>query len=87
MKEPLTEPARGTEDRAVTSAAANRTRPGRPLSKLAPDWWDYTTLDPDLLADAARVDERRLRGFSRPGFSVHFHFLRPGLGSVEVEMH
>lgn len=25
----------------------------RPMSKLAPGWWDYTTLDPDLLAEAA----------------------------------
>ena len=33
----------------------------RPLSKLAPDWWDYTTLDPELLADAARLDEKKLR--------------------------
>ena len=26
----------------------------RPLSKLAPAWWDYTTLEPDILADAGR---------------------------------
>lgn len=45
----------------------------RPTSKLAPDWWDYTTLEPDLLADAARIDVRRLEGLSRPGFTVHFH--------------
>ena len=23
----------------------------RPISKVAPDWWDYTTLAPDLLAE------------------------------------
>jgi glucosamine-6-phosphate deaminase len=45
----------------------------RPISKLAPDWWDYTTLDPDLLADAARLDQRKLKGLSRPGFQVHFY--------------
>ncbi len=45
----------------------------RPLSKLAPGWWDYTTLDPGLLADAARIDERKLRGLARPGFAIHFH--------------
>jgi glucosamine-6-phosphate deaminase len=44
-----------------------------PLSKLAPGWWDYTTLDPELLADAARIDERKLRGLSRPGFTIHFY--------------
>lgn len=45
----------------------------RPLSKLAPDWWDYTTLDSELLADAARLDEKKLRGLSRPGFAIHFY--------------
>ncbi len=45
----------------------------RPLSKLAPDWWDYTTLAPELLADAARINEKKLRGLSRPGFSIHFY--------------
>lgn len=45
----------------------------RPISKLAPDWWDYTTLEPDLLADAARIDERKLRSLSRPGFTIHFY--------------
>ena len=27
----------------------------RPLSSVAPDWWDYTTLDPELISDAARL--------------------------------
>jgi glucosamine-6-phosphate deaminase len=45
----------------------------RPLSKLAPDWWDYTTLDPKLLADAARIEERKLKGLTCPGFTVHFY--------------
>ena len=45
----------------------------RPLSKLAPDWWDYTTLDSELLADAARIDEKKLKGLSRPGFKIHFY--------------
>jgi hypothetical protein len=25
------------------------------LSMLAPDWWDYTTLDDDILKDAAKL--------------------------------
>lgn len=43
---------------------------GRPLSKIAPDWWDYTTLEPDLLADAARLTVTQLEQLSRPGFTV-----------------
>ncbi|MBM4016898.1 MAG: glucosamine-6-phosphate isomerase [Planctomycetes bacterium] len=42
----------------------------RPLSKLAPGWWDYTTLDPDILKDAARLTPKALAGLSRPGFRV-----------------
>src|SRR5690349_18189506 len=30
----------------------------RPLSKVAPDWWDYTTLDDELLEDAAKLTEK-----------------------------
>ncbi len=45
----------------------------RPISKLAPAWWDYTTLEPDLLADAARIDEKKLKSLSRPGFRIHFY--------------
>lgn len=42
----------------------------RPLSKIAPEWWDYTTLEPELLRDAARLTERDLLTLARPGFSV-----------------
>lgn len=42
----------------------------RPISKVAPDWWDYTTLDPHLLADAARLTADDLLGLSRDGFKV-----------------
>ena len=45
----------------------------RPLSKLAPAWWDYTTLDPELLRDAARLDEKKIAGLKRPGFEVAFY--------------
>ena len=27
---------------------------GRPLSVVAPDWWDYTTLDRELIDEASR---------------------------------
>ena len=30
----------------------------RKLSHIAPDWWDYTTLDHSLINDAAKLTER-----------------------------
>ena len=45
----------------------------RPLSKVAPEWWDYTTLDSAILADAARLTERTLKSLSRPGFTIHYY--------------
>jgi glucosamine-6-phosphate deaminase len=45
----------------------------RPLSKIAPDWWDYTTLDAELLRDAAALTERDVRQLARPGFRVCFY--------------
>lgn len=42
----------------------------RPISKVAPDWWDYTTLDSHLLADAARLKPADLPQLSRDGFEV-----------------
>ena len=45
----------------------------RPISKVAPDWWDYTTLEPDLLADAAKLDANDLVQLNRPGFTVRIY--------------
>jgi glucosamine-6-phosphate deaminase len=45
----------------------------RPISKVAPGWWDYTTLDPAILNDAARLDENDMLQLSRPGFKVSFY--------------
>jgi len=46
----------------------------RPLSKVAPGWWDYTTLDPAILDDVPRIkDADDLLALSRPGFTVHIH--------------
>jgi glucosamine-6-phosphate deaminase len=45
----------------------------RPLSKIAPDWWDYTTLDRETLDDAARLVPDDLLALSRPGFQVVFY--------------
>lgn len=45
----------------------------RPLSKIAPDWWDYTTIDKSILDDAAKLTEKDMIELSRPGFKVVFY--------------
>jgi len=45
----------------------------RAISKVAPEWWDYTTLDSRILEDAARLSADDLPGLSRPGFKVVFY--------------
>jgi glucosamine-6-phosphate deaminase len=42
----------------------------RTMSAIAPGWWDYTTLDRDIIIDAARLTPEDLRQMSRPGFRV-----------------
>jgi glucosamine-6-phosphate deaminase len=42
----------------------------RRLSSVAPGWWDYTTLDGELLADAASLTADQVLELSRPGFKV-----------------
>lgn len=42
----------------------------RAISKVAPQWWDYTTLDEQILDDAAKLSAEDLAGLSRPGFKV-----------------
>jgi glucosamine-6-phosphate deaminase len=42
----------------------------RKLSAIAPDWWDYTTLDAELIDEAAALTARELVRLSRPGFMV-----------------
>ena len=42
----------------------------RKLSAIAPDWWDYTTLESSLIDEAARLTARDLERLSRPGFRV-----------------
>ena len=45
----------------------------RKLSSIAPDWWDYTTLDDDILNGAARLTPEAMLKLSRPGFRVVFY--------------
>jgi glucosamine-6-phosphate deaminase len=42
-------------------------------SKVAPGWWDYTTVDDEVLRDAASLDADDLPGLSRPGFAVRIY--------------
>ena len=42
----------------------------RKKSIVAPDWWDYTTLDRELLEDAAELTAEDVLQMSRPGFTV-----------------
>jgi glucosamine-6-phosphate deaminase len=42
----------------------------RKLSTIAPDWWDYTTLEDDLIRDAAKLTPRQIEKLARPGFRV-----------------
>jgi glucosamine-6-phosphate deaminase len=48
----------------------------RPISRIAPEWWDYTTLDQKILDEAARLTAEDLLGLSRKGLSVKFYDTR-----------
>ena len=43
----------------------------RALSKISPDWWDYTTLDREILDEAAKINIDNLKSFERPGFKIN----------------
>jgi len=45
----------------------------RKISMLAPDWWDFTTLEDEILGDAARLTPEDMLALSRPGFKVVFY--------------
>ena len=45
----------------------------RKLSMLAADWWDYTTLDDEILDDAAKLTADDMAALSREGFKVVFY--------------
>jgi glucosamine-6-phosphate deaminase len=45
----------------------------RKLSMLAPNWWDYTTLDDEILNDAAKLTPDDMLELSREGFKVVFY--------------
>jgi len=45
----------------------------RKISKIAPGWWDYTTLDDELLMEAAKLTIEDIGQLSRPGFTINFY--------------
>lgn len=45
----------------------------RAVSKVAPEWWDYTTLDREILDDAERLKPKDIQELSREGFIVKFY--------------
>jgi glucosamine-6-phosphate deaminase len=42
----------------------------RKISSIAPEWWDYTTLDTELIKEVAQLTSEDLQNLSRPGFQV-----------------
>ena len=45
----------------------------RKLSAIAPDWWDYTTLDNEIIEAAARLTPEKIARLARPGFRIQFY--------------
>src|SRR4026207_2137478 len=45
----------------------------RKLSSIAPDWWDYTTLESDLISEAAALTPGDMLQLARPGFKIVFY--------------
>lgn len=45
----------------------------RKLSSIAPEWWDYTTLDKAIIDEAAQLTAEKMLKLSRPGFKVVFY--------------
>jgi glucosamine-6-phosphate deaminase len=42
----------------------------RKISSIAPAWWDYTTLDTEIIKEAAELTPEKMLALSRPGFKV-----------------
>jgi glucosamine-6-phosphate deaminase len=45
----------------------------RKISSIAPDWWDYTTLDSAIIKEVAQLSPEQMLKLSRPGFKVMFY--------------
>jgi len=51
---------------------------------LASGWWDYTTLDKELLDDAASLDEKAIEGLARQGFRIQIYDTREAFFLAEA---
>ena len=56
----------------------------RPISVVAPGWWDYTTLDREILEEAANLTPEDILALSRPGFQVRFYDTLEGFYLAEA---
>ena len=56
----------------------------RRISKIATQWWDYTTLDEEILKDAAKLTVKDVEQLSRPGFTVKFYDTRESFYLAEA---
>jgi glucosamine-6-phosphate deaminase len=45
----------------------------RKISSIAPDWWDYTTLDSAIIKEVAKLTPEMMLKLSRPGFKVVYY--------------
>jgi glucosamine-6-phosphate deaminase len=45
----------------------------RNMNKVSSGWWDYTTLDEEILKDAARLSIDDIKRLERPGFAIRFY--------------
>jgi len=45
----------------------------RAFSKISKDWWDYTTLDREILDEAAKITIDNLKSFERKGFKINIY--------------
>lgn len=45
----------------------------RKLSSIAPEWWDYTTIDTEIVREAAKLTPEAILKLSRPGFKIVFY--------------
>ena len=62
-------PASGVVIKSINQGEVNM----YPVSSVAPEWWDYTTLDREILDDAARLSVKDIAGLEREGFAISFY--------------
>jgi glucosamine-6-phosphate deaminase len=56
----------------------------RRISTIASGWWDYTTLERDILEEAARLTAEDLERLARPGFEIAMYDSREEFFTAEA---